>query len=208
MFYVASATVLRISIASLLLRIAQSRWIVSVIWTVVTISTAAGIVATAELTFQCQPIDFFWNLTKNPTLGHCVDSRVTTIIGYTHAAASCLCDWTFGILPWIICRDLMNRKQRFQVAGLLCFANFGSIATTIRFYSIHQLMITQDFLFDSVPLAAWSAAEVGTGIVAFSIAALYPLQQWIKHKRRSAYDSMTTAVPEMISLELPSKDLH
>lgn len=191
MFYVTSATILRISIAFLLLRITKIGRMGSIIWTVVFISTLAGIATTAELTFQCQPISFFWSTTKSPLVGHCIDSRVTTIFGYTHAAASVLADWTLGILPWFIVRDILSKKQRYQVACLLCFANFGSVATVIRFPTIQQLNTSADFLYDSVPLAIWSGAEVGTGLSAASIATLYPLWKWLtqRRKRQSILDS-------------------
>lgn len=183
-----------------------SELIRSVIWTVIVCCITIGIATTASIISQCQPISYLWD--KSLIGGHCIKPSVRTGFAYAYAAVSCLSNWTLGILPWIICRHLANRRQRYQVAGLLCFANFGSVATTIRFYSIHQLLNTDDFLLKSVPLAAWSAAEVGTGIVAVLAAALYPLQQWIRGKRRSTYDGMTVVVPETTSLEVATKNSH
>lgn len=203
MFYVCSASVLRVSIAFLLLRISKTPWMRAMIWVVMFISTLAGIVTTAELTFQCQPISYFWNVSRDPVAGHCIDSRVTTIFGYTHAAASCVSDWTLGVLPWLIVRDITSRKQKIQVACLLCFANFGSVATTIRFATIHQLNASEDFLYDSVPLAVWSAAEVGTGLSAASIATFYPLWKWIvEHRKEPNKDPGQTRVERIDEFQI------
>lgn len=201
---------LQISIASVLLRITSSKSTRRVIWTVIVLCISMAIATIAEMIFQCHPVSFFWD--RRIVRGHCVDPSVTTGFQYAYATVSCLSNWTLGILPWIICRDLTNRRQRYQVAGLLCFANFGSIATTIRFYSIHQLLNTEDFLFKSVPLAVWSAVEVGTGIVAVSIAALYPLQQRIQARRRhtdTTYDGINLETIVVTELDSPSaKESH
>lgn len=177
-----------------------------VIWTVIILCMTIGITLFAMITFQCRPIGYAWD--HSLPGGLCMKPNVRTGAAYAYAAVSCLSNWTLGILPWIICRHLTDRRQRHQVAGLLCFADFGSIATMIRFYAIHKLLETEDFFLSSVPLAAWSAVEVGTGIVAVSVSALHPLQQRLRGKRRSTYDGMTVVIPEITSLELATKNSH
>lgn len=200
---------LQSSIASVLLRITSSISIRRVIWTVVILVTSMAIATITEMIFQCHPVSFFWD--RRTPGGHCVHPSVTTAFQYAYASVSCLSNWTLGILPWFICRDLTNRRQRYQVAGLLCFANIGSVATTIRFYAIDQLLNTEDFPYASVPLAAWSAVEVGTGIMAVSIAALHPLQQWIQVKRGHVTTHQNMDLETVVVTELdrfPAKGQH
>ncbi|KEQ62025.1 uncharacterized protein M437DRAFT_50793, partial [Aureobasidium melanogenum CBS 110374] len=208
-FYTASATMLQLTIASVLLRITSSKSIRKVIWTVIILCITMAIATIAEMIFQCHPVSFFWD--RMTPGGHCVDPSITTAFQYAYASVSCLSNWTLGILPWIICRDLTNRRQKHQVAGFLCFANIGSIETTIRFYAINQLLNTEDFLYASVPLAAWSAAEVGTGIMAVSIAALHPLQQWIQVMRGRVTTHQSMDLETVVVTELdgfPAKESH
>jgi hypothetical protein len=69
----------------------------------------------------------------------------------------------------------------------------GSIATVIRFFYIHQLSHTQDFLFDNAGVSIWSTVEPGMGIAASSLACLRPLFRSI-YLSSSMYLGSTTTV--------------
>jgi hypothetical protein len=71
------------------------------------------------LAFQCHPVSYFWTQFGGAS-GHCVPARVIADTSYTHAAISATADWTLGILPIFIVRNLkMNSRTKFSVALLL-----------------------------------------------------------------------------------------
>ncbi|KKY14574.1 putative integral membrane [Phaeomoniella chlamydospora] len=175
-FYGSASLLVRISIAALILRLTAIPWHKYLLYGVMTVSTAMGVTLIFELLFQCQPIGFFWSATRNPLHGHCIDNAVTVIFVYVHGAISCACDWILGILPWLLVKDLnMNRRTKWVVGLLLCFANFGSIAMLVRFYTVRQIATQSDFLYATVDLAIWSNLEIGVAIPAVSLITLRPL---------------------------------
>jgi hypothetical protein len=175
-FYVLSSTFTRLAAGTLLLRLTTKVVHVRIIWFIMAIAILFGISFVAEVIAQCSPVAFFWSATRNPHDGHCINSRITVNFTYAHAAVASLGDWTFGILPAFIVRGLnMNFRTKVSVFLILCLANIGSIATLIRISSIHQLSLSQDFLFGAVPLAVWSSVEVGIAIMAASMATYRPL---------------------------------
>ena len=81
--------------------------------------------------FQCWPISAFWTL--NPADGHCINKDVLTGLTYGISALNVIADWTFGILPIFIVKDLViSKRQKGLVAGILAFAAVGSTATIVR----------------------------------------------------------------------------
>ena len=176
MFYVISSTFTRLAAGTLLLRITTKVLHVRIIWFIMTIAILLGVSYTVQVIAQCSPIAHYWSATRKPHDGHCINSRVTVNFTYAHAAVASLGDWTFTILPAFIVWGLkVNFRTKVSVFLLLCLANIGSIATLIRISSIHQLSISQDFLFGAADLCIWSSVEVGIAIIAASMATYRPL---------------------------------
>ena len=160
----------------LLLRLTTIRYQRLILYGVIIASVAMGTIVVFTFLFQCQPISFFWSATRGPTEGKCIDFQVEVAIVYAHGAVACLGDWTLGILPWMMVRGLnMKKRMKVTVGLLLCLANFGSVATIVRFYCIKQIATSSDFLFATVDIAIWSALEIGTGIPACCLVTLRPL---------------------------------
>lgn len=68
---------------------------------------------------QCTPISNYWTV---PRRG-CMSPRTVVNAGYVGAVMNSLADWTFGLLPIFIIRDLhMSRKTKILVGGILSFA--------------------------------------------------------------------------------------
>ena len=176
-FYGTSSSLVRIAIGMLLLRLTTIDWHRIIIWIVMVFSSVAGITLMFTIMYQCQPIEFFWTqYTSRPDEGHCIDPNVIIGFIYAHGAVGCICDWTLGILPWVMVRGLnMNRRTKVTVGILLCMANFGSIASIVRFYCIKQIATSSDFLYSTVDIAIWSSLEAGTAIPAASLVTVRPL---------------------------------
>jgi hypothetical protein len=82
-------------------------------------------------TFQCSPISAFWSL--EPANGKCLNSIVLVGLVFAISGLNVVADWTFGLLPFWIVKDLqIPVRQKRLVIGLLAFAAVGSTATCIR----------------------------------------------------------------------------
>jgi hypothetical protein len=68
---------------------------------------------------QCYPLSNWWTAEK----AGCIDPSIIVQATYTASALNSLADWTFGILPFFIVRDLnMSRRTKYIAAGILSFA--------------------------------------------------------------------------------------
>ncbi|KAJ9621217.1 hypothetical protein H2203_007269 [Taxawa tesnikishii (nom. ined.)] len=121
LFYILATSVLKVSIALFLLRIAVTpmhRWILR-IFAVATMCFAIPYFLVVLL--QCSPISFWWEL--KGTEGRCINATVIVDLTYVCSALNALADWTFGILPVFVVRDLqMNKRTKRVVMFLLGFA--------------------------------------------------------------------------------------
>lgn len=94
------------------------------IWIIrlVIIGTAIfGLAYLCEVLAQCQPMHTFW--TESPGAPTCISPRAIVITTYLASILNAGADWTFGILPIFIVKDLkISRRQKVVVAGILAFA--------------------------------------------------------------------------------------
>lgn len=81
--------------------------------------------------FQCNPIRAFWTL--DPHDGKCLDTTVLVGLVFAISGLNVIADWTFGVLPIFIVKDLqIPLRQKRLVIGLLAFAAIGCTATVVR----------------------------------------------------------------------------
>lgn len=82
-------------------------------------------------TFQCAPVSAFWSL--EPANGKCLNTTVLVGLVFAISGLNVVADWTFGLLPFWIVKDLqIPLRQKRLVIGLLAFAAIGSTATCVR----------------------------------------------------------------------------
>lgn len=82
-------------------------------------------------TFQCAPVSAFWSL--EPANGKCLNTTVLVGLVFAISGLNVVADWTFGLLPFWIVKDLqIPLRQKRLVIGLLAFAAVGSTATCVR----------------------------------------------------------------------------
>lgn len=81
--------------------------------------------------FQCNPVRAFWTL--DPHDGKCLDTTVLVALVFAISGLNVIADWTFGLLPFWIVKDLqIPLRQKRLVVGLLAFAAVGCTATVVR----------------------------------------------------------------------------
>ncbi|KAJ4289895.1 hypothetical protein N0V90_011228 [Kalmusia sp. IMI 367209] len=135
-----------------------------------------GIGYTSLVIFQCKPISYWWDL--DPThKGTCLDASLVMIFTFVVSGLNSFADWTFGILPILIVKDLqMKKRMKVVVSGVIALAAIGSTATIIRLpYTVTLKPYKGDFLYRTTDFAIWTTVEVGIGITAGCIATLKPL---------------------------------
>jgi hypothetical protein len=182
LFYILSSSWLKIAVGFFLLRVAIKRTHIWIIRFTMAGTTLFGATYFLLAIFQCKPISAWWKQT--PGYGTCLGPEIVLATSYTSATLNSIADWTFGILPYFIVKDLdLPHKQKWLVAIILGFAAIGSIATIIRIPFVMSLTQTDDFLYATVDIAIWSTVEPGVGIAAACAATFRPLIQPILRGR-------------------------
>jgi hypothetical protein len=201
-FYALSTTFTKLAAGTLLLRVTTKRVQIRIIYFIMIFTSLFGVAFVVQIISQCTPVSFFWSATRNSEQGHCESSHIVLGFTYAQAVVSSIGDWTFGILPAFIVKDLdVNARAKWSVFLILCLANIGSVATLIRIKVIHQISASDDFVYATVDLAMWSSVEVGMAILAVSMATYRVLF-------RSFYSNGTTRGSQRSANSRPSVQQH
>ncbi|EAW14404.1 uncharacterized protein ACLA_074410 [Aspergillus clavatus NRRL 1] len=115
-FYVITCVVAKVSIIISLLRITINRIHIAILYTVMALTIAIGLLFFFFAIFECNPTDYFWNrLTKT---GKCLDTDILITIAYVYSAVAAVTDFTIGFLPVFIIWSLrMNAQTKIAIAG-------------------------------------------------------------------------------------------
>lgn len=121
-FYTISTSILKIAVGFFLLRITIIPIHVWIIRVIMAVSAVVGVAYASLVIFQCKPISFWWDLDPNHT-GTCLSTTLVTNTTYAVSALNSFADWTFGILPIFIVKDLqMKRRVKVVVASVIALA--------------------------------------------------------------------------------------
>jgi hypothetical protein len=128
---VLTTSLLKVSIGFFLLRVATNKLHVWIVRMVMILTMLFGPILFFVFLFQCKPVSAFWSL--DPHDGKCLNSTVLVALVFAISGLNVIADWTFGILPFWIVKDLqIPVRQKRLVIGLLAFAAVGSTATVVR----------------------------------------------------------------------------
>ncbi|KAH8731556.1 hypothetical protein GQ44DRAFT_604113 [Phaeosphaeriaceae sp. PMI808] len=175
-FYTLSTSLLKIAVGLFLLRITIVPIHIWIIRIIMVIAAFLGVAYTSVVIFQCNPVSYWWDL--DPThSGKCLSASLVMIFTFVVSGLNSFADWTFGLLPIFIVKDLqMKRRAKILVSSIIGLAAIGSTATIIRLpYTTSLGEYKGDFLYRTTDFAIWSTVEVGIGITAGCIATLRPL---------------------------------
>ncbi|KAF1351675.1 hypothetical protein EJ07DRAFT_31159, partial [Lizonia empirigonia] len=175
-FYTITTSIFKIAIGLFLLRITIVPIHIWIIRTIMAVSIVVGLAFTILVIFQCKPVSYWWDLDPTHT-GTCLSASMIMSFTYVVSALNSVADWTFGILPILVVKDLqMKRRAKFIISGVIGLAAIGSTATIIRLpYTPTLKPYKGDFLYRTTDFAIWTTVEVGVGITAGCIATLKPL---------------------------------
>ncbi|KAJ5125044.1 uncharacterized protein N7515_008869 [Penicillium bovifimosum] len=181
LFYVLTCVVAKISIMIALLRITVDRIHAYILYGAITLATVVGLIFFFFTTFQCSPVNFFWNQRRAGAHGSCLDQDLLTGIAYMYSVGAALTDLTIGLLPVALIWNLrMNRRTKAAIVGILGIGCVASAAVIIRIPFIHHYN-DEEFLFNTYQIAIWSNVEAGIGITAGCLTTLRPLYRYLRH---------------------------
>lgn len=130
-FYVCATSFLKVSIGLFLLRVATNKIHIWIVRLVMILAAVFGFAFFFVIVFQCWPISDWWSL--DPNQKHCIKPEIVVGLTYGVSGLNVIADWTLGILPAFIVKDLqMSTRQKRLVAVILSFAAIGSSATIVR----------------------------------------------------------------------------
>ncbi|RHZ63772.1 uncharacterized protein CDV56_107339 [Aspergillus thermomutatus] len=178
MLYIWSSAITKVSISMALLRLTVRRLHRIILWTVIALSIAIGLMFWFVLLLDCNPVSYFW-LRVNPLIsGKCMSTDVLLAIAYLYSSLTIFCDLTLGIMPALLVWNLqMNRKTKIALGSILSLGAVASVAVIIRLPFLHYYK-DDDFLYSTYQIAIWSVIETGLGITAGSLVTLRPLFRW------------------------------
>jgi hypothetical protein len=130
-FYALTTSLLKVSIGYFLLRVATNKLHVWIVRTLMITTVLFGPIIFFVFLFQCKPVSAFWSM--DPDDGQCLNTTVLVALVFAISGLNVIADWTFGLLPFWIVKDLqIPVRQKRLVIGLLAFAAVGSTATVVR----------------------------------------------------------------------------
>ncbi|KAE8382472.1 hypothetical protein BDV26DRAFT_253560 [Aspergillus bertholletiae] len=178
MLYVWSSAVAKVSIALALIRLTVRKIHMIILWTVIAVVIAIGLMFWFVLLFDCQPVSYFWSRVDVTKSGTCLSTDILLAIAYLYSAITIFCDFTLGIFPVFLIWSLqMNGRTKAALGGILSMGAVASVAVVIRLPFLQNYKDT-DFLYSTYQIAIWSVMETGLAIIAGSLITLRPLFRW------------------------------
>lgn len=121
-FYTISTSIFKIAVGLFLLRITIVPLHIWIIRLIMGIAVVVGVAYTSLVLLQCKPISYWWDLNPDHT-GTCISASLIMYLTYAVSALNSIADWTFGILPIFVVKDLqMKRRVKVIVSGIIGLA--------------------------------------------------------------------------------------
>lgn len=117
-FYCASIIPIKLSIALMLIRIAQNRkYYVWAQWAMMGLFFIADGGALFYIIFQCTPVSYAWNTNQD---GSCLPAAYLADVYYACTAVNIMTDWVTAILPIPLLWNVrLERSEKLSVGAIL-----------------------------------------------------------------------------------------
>ncbi|KAE8157118.1 hypothetical protein BDV40DRAFT_292958 [Aspergillus tamarii] len=126
MLYIWSSAVAKVSIALALIRLTVRKTHMIILWTVIAVVIAIGLMFWLVLLFDCNPVSYFWERLNPTNSGTCLSTDILLAIAYLYSALTIFCDFTLGIFPVFLVWNLqMNRRTKAALGGILSMGAMG-----------------------------------------------------------------------------------
>ncbi|KAK0712526.1 hypothetical protein B0T26DRAFT_752753 [Lasiosphaeria miniovina] len=140
------------------------------------------------LWFKCAPIAKSWSPFME---GTCISSDATNGFGVFWGVYSGVCDIVLAFVPWRLVWNLqMHTREKLGVAIAMSIGVFAGATAFVKSATILTLG-KESFTYDGTGLLTWSAAEIGTTIMACCIPVMRVLFREINEKRNRRHQHST-----------------
>ncbi|OQE46764.1 hypothetical protein PENCOP_c001G00809 [Penicillium coprophilum] len=179
MLYIWASAVAKISIAVALLRLAIAKSYRVILWSIISVAIAIGLMFWLVLLLACNPIYYFWERVDETSTGTCIPMSTILDIAYFYSCVTICCDVALGLLPaFLVWKLQMNSRTKLAVGGILGLGAIAAVAVICRLPFL-QFYPDENFLYSTYQIAIWSLIETGLGITAGSLITLRPLFRWL-----------------------------
>ncbi|CEN60410.1 hypothetical protein ASPCAL02850 [Aspergillus calidoustus] len=164
------------AVGMFLLRIIRNKIQIAFIRICLVITVIITLFASIVVIVQCSPVKRSWDRRVEGTCWINFSN-----IGYTVGSWFVAMDFAFAILPWFVVWDLnMKHKEKITVACGLSLGIIAGICGIIRTEALSGLN-ANEYIYDTVPMLIWSAAESCATIMCSSIPVLRPLYTRLRY---------------------------
>ncbi|TLD26013.1 hypothetical protein E2P81_ATG09670 [Venturia nashicola] len=173
--YAFAMTALKLSLGACFLRVIASQWQRRVVYVVMIAATIANLIEAFYIIFMCGDPHHF---TEKTLLGKCAPPLSMAFVAYGQNTVNTLTDIILALLPCpLLWKSNMKRAQKWTVGLILALATAGCISSAVRFVYIPRIIHPKPVVFYKTikPLTIVCIVEIGTGILACSLATLRPL---------------------------------
>lgn len=101
---------------------------------VMILTVIGGFILLFMMLLQCKPISYFWTRTAFDPIyeGHCISTDIIITMTYIYSALAAFCDFTVGILPIFLVKNLnMRNEAKYAVIGILSMACVYDISAQV-----------------------------------------------------------------------------
>ncbi|KAH8728111.1 hypothetical protein GQ44DRAFT_737803 [Phaeosphaeriaceae sp. PMI808] len=178
-------TLIKISILMIYLKLAINKTFERLCKVTIGLLAAYQLIVIIVVPAQCTPLHKLWDFTGQ-VQGHCINANA-----FYHATSAFHITMDLWILALPV--KLILRIPRPPREKLFLFIIFGlgvisTIASIIRLQSLRIFTLSNDPLYDALPINTWSMVEVNIGILCASIPSLKPLlSRAQRHHRKNGY---------------------
>ncbi|KAF2138346.1 uncharacterized protein K452DRAFT_311699 [Aplosporella prunicola CBS 121167] len=185
-FIMVAISLVKISLAMFLLRLAQRKTHIRVIWGMIVFLIAFTISCAGTLIFQCTPVQGAWDRSIG---AKCFDFMTFRNIGLFNSCVNIVTDVVFASLPIPFIWQLqVNTRTKLSLVGILSLGYFACAAAIVKAVMQFTVINEPDWtVHDSFNV--WNSIELNVGIMAASLPALKPLFSWFFDAARA----MTTS---------------
>ncbi|KAF2246217.1 hypothetical protein BU26DRAFT_402018, partial [Trematosphaeria pertusa] len=173
-FWYWSITLVKLSVALLLLRLKRTRPWRLFLYFLITLTIVAGLVQTAFQFLQCRPFSVYWDpgvFRKQKVT--CFKRAVINGNIVTFSAIQVGLDIVFSFIPITFIRKLNRpRREKIFMCVLMGLGLFASCAAIIRTMTLQGFYTSRDIFRTNVTIALWAVLEQQFALIAATIPTL------------------------------------
>ncbi|PVH67723.1 hypothetical protein DL98DRAFT_370957, partial [Cadophora sp. DSE1049] len=171
--YLWAITVVKVSIALFLWRIAPNKFYKRLLAGIITFLIAYTFACFMTIVLQCTNLAILWDPSVHAT---CWTGTTLRGLSYTNSSLNIATDLVFAALPIPMLWNVqINPRTKASLICILGLGVFACAAAMVKTSFTVNYGKTGDFLWDSTNLTIWTVAECNTGIIAACLPCLKPL---------------------------------